>query len=129
MSAGPILALAPEDGSICLFESLEEREGHLAVLDVLEGAWTIFYRLDGQVLVPTLNRYNWVERLTPTGVSDLGGLVELLTDYAHEHGFEADGRDPVAFANEMQRRNFAARWPRWPRWLDRRMHGAAPREL
>lgn len=125
-SRDPVIAYAPEDGSVRVFEDFEEREGHLAVVGVLEREWSVFYGLDGQVLAPKLNQHNWVVRLIPTETHDLPGLIELLTSYAGRHGFDADGTDPVAFVNEMWRRNHDARWPKWPRWLDRWLRGGPP---
>lgn len=123
-----VIRYAPDDGSLDVFGDYEEVDGCLKISGVVEAAWTTFYRLDGEQLAPRLGQYDWVERLDPTGSRDLEGLVRLLTEYARTHGFEADGSDPGAFVDEMERRDYESQWPRWPRWLDRWMHGDGPND-
>jgi hypothetical protein len=121
-----VIAYAPADRSLALLENFEEADGCLQVVGVLEGVWKTLYRLDGERLTPVLGQHDWVEQLVPTGVHDLPGLLQLLTQYAREHRFSADGSDPGAFVAELARRGYESRWPKWPRWLDRRMHGDGP---
>lgn len=121
-----VIRHASIDGSIDVFEDFEEVDGCLLVSGVVEDAWTIFYRLDGEKLAPILGQYDWVERLIPTGSRDLPSLIQLLTEYARTHQFETDGSDPSAFVDELARRDYRSRWPQWPSWLDRRMHGDRP---
>jgi hypothetical protein len=121
-----VIRHASIDGSIDVFEDFEDVDGCLLVSGVVENDWTSFYRLDGEKLAPILGQYDWVERLIPTGSRDLRSLVQLLTEYARKHDFEADGSDPGAFVDEMARRDHESRWPQWPRWLDRWLHGDWP---
>ena len=112
------------DGDVHLFKTVSAAAGWVEAIDVEDGEYVGFYRLDGERLDVSVN--DDVVRLEPSGVRDVAELSATLRSLAERNGYTGDDPDPVAVANEVFANEWLNRWPRRPKWLDRRLHGNSP---
>lgn len=114
-----------EDG-VDFFPTVAEAAAYVEAVDLDNGVYEAFIRLDGGSLMPRpVDETN--VHLECSGDRDKAKLIELLEcERATRHTFTSDPTDPVQVANELLAGEWEARWPKWPSWLDRRLHGAGP---
>lgn len=130
MSASPLdpVFVITRDSEPHLFKSPSEAAGWVEAVDVLEGEYDDFIRVNGERLraVPFASPTASHVVLEPTGVFDLEYLQRRLHALASRNGYDGSPEDPRAIANQVFAHEWGKAWPRWWPWLHRRLHGERP---
>jgi hypothetical protein len=121
----PAVLVFDSDGEAYAFRSLATAEGHLEMIDVLDGEYQGAFTTDGNVVVLSGEPDGPVS-LTWTPDKDPARLAQLLHAAATRRGRPWVHDDPAAIAAELLHEDWEQRWPKRPRWLSRRLHGEEP---
>lgn len=116
------------DGDFYLFKSLGEAASWVEAVDVLDGEYDDFFRVNGERLrpVPFASPSASHVVLEPMGVFDVEYLTGRLHTLASRNGYEGLPEDPRSIANQVFAHEWRNAWPRWWPWLHRRLHGESP---
>lgn len=116
------------NGDFHLFKSLNEAAGWVKAVDVLDGEYDDFIRVNGERLrvVATASPTTSQVGLEPTGLIDMVYLQTRLHAYASRNGYDDPAEDPREIANQVFAHEWRNAWPRWWPWLHRRLHGEGP---
>jgi hypothetical protein len=123
----PVFVIS-RDGDLHLFKSPSEAASWVEAVDVLDGEYDDFFRVDGERLRPVIGTSPSSSHvvLEPTGVSDIQYLTGRLHALASRNGYEGLPEDPRSIANQVFAHEWRNAWPRWWPWLRRRLHGDNP---